>query len=244
MSNSLFKDWETNRFKKYYRVWSTWFGQFGYIPKPEKLTQEQRSFFSSDDTLIYFRVSDDEVATYTLDELVSSKQFIITAATGHLDKCQRSIYEGDILVDVTVKDDSPDTFQVMYSRGQDCFCLYRYGACVYSWNHIPRDKFEVRGNIFEIQKLFPNGNASVSLVNLKTDVRYYLPRLTYEGAEKIRDYVLSHVNYENGNWGINIDYMGFKLLTELWPAYLSKLPEDLIAKIEEARGGDDVSSNY
>jgi len=236
MSNSLFRDWEVTRFKKYYRAWSIWFEQFGYIPKPEKLTQEQRSFFSSDDTLIYFRTSNDGVATYTLDELVSSKQFIITAATGHLDKCQRPIYEGDILVDVTVKDDSPDTFQVMLSRGQDCFCLYELGACVYSWNHIPRDKFEVRGNIFEIQKLFPNGNASVSLVNLKTDVRYYLPRLTYEGAEKIRDYVLPHVNYEKGNWSINIDYMGFKLLTELWPAYLSKLPEDLIAKIEEARG--------
>jgi len=236
MSNTLFKDWEVNRFMKTYRVWSLRHKQFGRVPSSSGLTQYSRYEFTHSDTNICFQTLNGETECYTLDELISTqpRAFIVMANTSFRDKNQNPVYEGDILIDTSIENGSPNAFQVIY-LGQDRFNLYNERTWPRSLINLKN--FEVRGNIFEIQKLFPDGVAQVSLENRKTKVTFYLPRLVYEEAEKIRDDIIPLISTSEGcTWGIRISYLDFSLIPENeWP-YLISLPESLIRRIERARG--------
>jgi len=239
MSNTLFKDWEANRFMKTYRVWSLRHKQFGRVPGSSGLTQYSRYEFTHSDTNICFQKSNGEIECYTPDELISTQPqtFIVMANTSFRDKNQNPVYEGDILIDTSIEDDSPDAFQVIY-LGQDRFNLYNRSTMPRSLNYsVNLKNYEVRGNIYEIQKIFPGGVAQVSLENRKTKVSFHFPRLTYEEAEKIRDDIIPLMRFgEGGTWEIRISYLDFSLIHEDWGTYLISLPESLITKIEEAQG--------
>jgi len=235
LSEFTFKRWELDHFTKKYRVWSLVHQCFGYVPQLKDVTQEARYYFTHDDHQVCFH-TEDKIRCYPLKDLIDTKHFIITTATDYLDRNNHRIYEGDLLIDKSVLDDSPDLFQVVHL--EDKFCLYRDGICVSDFNRIYPTNFEIYTNIFEIGKIMSGGNANFLLSNLTTKVEFYLPILTFDEAVKIRDSLLPFLSdsSKNCNWEVNVNYLDFTLLVNPSHKYLTKLSDYVKDLIHNARG--------
>jgi hypothetical protein len=237
LSEFTFKQWESAEFTRKYRVWSLDHQCFGYVPQLKDVTQEARYYFTHDDHQVCFH-TEDEIRCYPLKDLIDTKHFIITTATDYLDTNKHRIYEGDLLIDKSVFDDSDDLFQVVYSLEDGRFCLYRGGVCVSDFNRNYPTNFKIYTNIFEIGKIMSRGVANFLLSNLTTKVEYYLPVLTFDEAVKIRDSLLPFLSptSKDCNWEVNVNYLNFTLLVKPSYKYLTKLPDYVSDLIQNARG--------